>query len=384
MNNFVVCHYGEIALKGKNRKFFEEQLKENIKRTLKKGSFRLVKRISGRIIIELTNSSDQEEVKKALLNVFGLANFAFAIASGQNIKELQKIAFDILAQKRFKSFAVKTTRAEKGFALTSQEINEQLGAAILKKLKVQVDLTDPDIILFVEIVEKFAFLYTEKINGLGGLPVGVSGKAICLLSGGIDSPVAGFLAMKRGVKIIFAHFHAFPYVDKASVDKVKDIALVLSRFQGLSMVYCIPFGEIQKEVLLKTKEKLRVVLYRRLMLKIAQVIAQKEKASALVTGENIGQVASQTLPNLSVIEKAVSLPIIRPLITFDKQEIIEKAKKIGTFNLSVLPHQDCCSRFLPAHPETKAQLSEVMAEEKKLALKTLTNQALKKTEVIKL
>ncbi|MDP2951168.1 MAG: 7-cyano-7-deazaguanine synthase, partial [bacterium] len=206
---------------------------------------------------------------------------------------------------------------------------------------------------------------------------GVSGKAVSLLSGGIDSPVASFLAMKRGLSLVFVHFHALPFVDKASVEKVKELVKVLKKYQGNSKLYLVPFAEIQKEILLKTKEGLRVVLYRRLMFSIAQEIAKQEKAFGLITGENLGQVASQTIENIAVIESGLEMPVLRPLITYDKEEIIQKAKAIGTFELSIQEHQDCCSRFLPKHPETKANLKEVLSEEKKLKIKELTKSALK-------
>jgi len=215
---------------------------------------------------------------------------------------------------------------------------------------------------------------------LGGLPVGVSGKAISLLSGGIDSPVASFLAMKRGLNLIFLHFHALPYTDKASVEKVKKIVEILKKFQSKLKLYLIPFAKIQKEILLKTPSSLRVIFYRRMMLRIAEKIAEKEKVKAIITGENLGQVASQTLENLKVIEKATKLLVLRPLIGEDKLEIIEKAKKIGTYDISILPHQDCCSRFVPEHPETKANLEIVEKAERKLKVEDLIKKALTNLE----
>ncbi len=213
------------------------------------------------------------------------------------------------------------------------------------------------------------------------MPVGVSDKAVSLISGGIDSPVASFYAMKRGVELVYIHFHALPFVDKASVDKVKEIVKVLSVYQGQVKLYLVPFGEIQKHILTKTKDKLRVVLYRRFMMKIAESVAKKEKAKVLVTGENIGQVASQTLDNISAISNAVEIPILRPLGFFDKIEIIDKARQIKTYELSILPEQDCCSRFLPKFPEIRADLKEVLEQEKKLDVEKMVIQALKDTKI---
>jgi len=403
--DYVICHYGEIALKGKNRKFFEETLVKNIKLALKPTHFEFVKRISGRIIVKLKNLPIEQaglpagQVSTSLANVFGITYFSFAENCQPEIKEIEKKVFELLKDKKlapyracsgagFKTFKISTRRSEKKFPYTSQEINEKVGSFILKKFtpgtskksKVKVDLKNPEITCFIELVEKYAFLYLEKIKGLGGLPVGVSGKAISLLSGGIDSPVASFLAMKRGLNLIFLHFHALPYTDKASVEKVKKIVEILKKFQSKLKLYLVPFAEIQKEILLKTPSSLRVIFYRRMMLRIAEKIAEKEKVKAIITGENLGQVASQTLENLKVIEKATKLLVLRPLIGEDKLEIIEKAKKIGTYDISILPHQDCCSRFVPEHPETKANLEIVEKAERKLKVEDLIKKALTNLE----
>lgn len=392
--SWIICHYHEIALKGGNRKFFEEQLVRNIKNALKPAFFEFVRRISGRIIIKLTKigETEEKEIKESLKNVFSLAYFAFADSSEQKIEEIKKKALELLKNKKFtplrdksltgfRTFRISAQRSEKKFHLTSQEINEKIGKEICQKLKKQVDLENPDITCFIEIVENFAFLYTEKIKGPGGLPVGVSGKAVVLLSGGIDSPVAAFYVMKRGVKAIFVHFHSYPYTNKSSIEKVEKLISVLNKFQFNSKLYSVPFGDIQKEILLKTPAKLRVILYRRFMFRIAREIAEKEKALALVTGESIGQVASQTLENIRVVEEAVDLPVFRPLLGFDKEEIINKAKEIGTYEISILPYQDCCVRFLPVHPETKAKLPEVKSTEKKLNIKKLLKETAKDSSI---
>jgi len=397
--DYIICHYHEIGLKGKNRRFFEEKLIENIKRVLKASDFEFVKRISGRLIVKLTKTGNknQKEIKESLKNIFGIANFSFAETCPQKIKNIQEEALEILknpdttrlwrsygAGKKFKTFRITTQRSKKEFKLTSQQVNEKVGAYILKKLKLKVKLENPDITCFIEIVEKYAFLHLEKIKGLGGLPVTVSGKAVALLSGGIDSPVASFLAMKRGIKVIFVHFHAYPFTSAASIEKTKKLVKILSKFQGNSRLYLIPFGEIQKEILLKTPAKLRVIFYRRLMFRIAQEIARKEKALGIFTGESVGQVASQTLENIRAIEEAVSLPIYRPLIGQDKEEIISQAKKISTFDTSILPDQDCCSRFVPPHPETKAKLEEVIKIEKRLNIRKMTKEAIQKASLNKI
>ncbi|TFB08198.1 tRNA 4-thiouridine(8) synthase ThiI [Candidatus Atribacteria bacterium MT.SAG.1] len=404
--NFIICHYAEIGLKGKNRRFFEEGLIENIKKSFILNScdgLKNIKRISGRILIQISgrhlswlqamtgkdNRMEEDRVRQALKNVFGIAYFSFAVDCKQNIGEIKKKSFEILKNKKFKTFRIETKRAEKDFSLTSQQINQQTGEYVLRKLKAQnaklkVNLGNPDITCFIEIVEKYAFLYLEKIKGLGGLPVSVSGKAISLLSGGIDSPVASFYGMQRGIKIIFLHFTSYPFTEQASIEKVKKIVKILNKFQFQSKLYLIPFLNIQKEILLKTKAKLRVVLYRRFMFKIAEVLAKEERIKVLITGESVGQVASQTLENIKVIQEATKLLILRPLIGMDKEDIIKKGKDIGTFDISILPAQDCCQRFLPKHPETRANLKKVEEEEKKLDVEKLIKEAVKKLKVEKI
>lgn len=381
--NYIICHYHEIGLKGKNRKVFEEVLVKNIKQVIPPEYLNYVKRISGRILIELTKQGEgqQKKIIKSLKNIFGIAYFAFAVLVKQDIKSIQNKACQLLKKERFKTFKTETKRANKNFPLTSQEINEKIGAKICNTLNKKVDLKNPEITCFIEIVEKFAFIYLKKHKGPGGLPVGSSGKGILLLSGGIDSPVAAFYALKRGISLDFIHFHAQPYTNKASMEKVIELIKVLKKFQPIVKLYLVPFGEAQQEILLKTPDKLRVILYRRLMVRIAERIAQKEKAKALITGDSIGQVASQTLENLGVVQKAVNLPIIKPLACLDKEEIIQKAKEIGTYEISILPHQDCCARFLPKHPETKADLEKVKKAEKKLNIKKLIEGALKNTKI---
>lgn len=384
--DYIICHYSEIGLKGKNRKFFEEKLIENIKHTLPHDFFQFVKRISGRIIIKLTDKGEkaQIEIESTLKNVFGLAYFCFATETKQEIKSMQNMAIEIIKDKEFNSFRVSVKRSKKDFPLKSPEISRQIGGFLYERLNKAVDLTNPDLTVFIEIVEKYSFIYLKKYKGAGGLPVGTGGKAMCLLSGGIDSPVAAHSIIKRGAKLEFVHFHAYPYTNKSSIKKVEKLVKLLNKFQFHSILYLVPFAEIQKQIFLKTPSKLRVILYRRLMVRIAQEIANNKKILTLVTGENLGQVASQTMENISVIDHAIDLPVLRPLIGQDKEEIINKAKNIDTYEISILPDQDCCSRFLPKHPATKANLKEVEKAEKKLKIKKLVKDAIKNTEIQKI
>ena len=390
----VIVHYAEIALKGGNRKLFEEKLVENIKKSLtQKGIvFNSVKRIYGRLLIELPGTIPGESYRGSsparlvLQNIFGIAHFSFVEKCAKDIEKIKEKVLEVLSKKDFASFKVEAKRGDKNFALTSQQINEQVGEYILEegaKLlpNLKVDLHNPDVVLYIEITEKDVFLYTEKIKGPGGLPLGVSGKAVCLISGGIDSPVAAWYLMKRGVEIVFVHFFANQQGYEKSLEKVRDLLRALNAFQLNSKIYFAPFSDIQKEILLNTQADLRVVLYRRLMMRVSEEIGLKENAKALITGENVGQVASQTLDNMLVISQATTLPILRPLAGFDKIEIIAIAKKIGTYNISILPHLDCCSMFVPEHPAIKANLKEAQKQEKKLKIKKLITSALKNTTI---
>jgi len=387
-HNFIICHYAEIGLKGGNRKFFEEKLIENIKTSFIFNScdgVKKIKRISGRILIEIDDKAKEDKIRQALENVMGIAYFSFAVDCKQNIEEMKKESFEILKDKEFKTFRVETKRGEKDFPLTSQQINEQVGEYIFEKLnaqglKIRVNLKNPDITCFIEVVEKYAFLFLEKVKGLGGLPVGVSGKAISLLSGGIDSPVASFYGIRRGVQMIFLHF----YTNQKFLEKIKKNIKVLNKYQFKSELYLIPFLDIQKAIFQKTNPELGCILCRRFMFRIAEVLAEKKGVDVLFTGENIGQVASQTLANMRAIEEAINIPVLKPLIGMDKKDIIEKAEQIGTFDISILTEEFYCQKFLAKHPETKANLKRVLIEEEKIEVQKLIEQAIKKLKVEKI
>ena len=400
-NSYTIIRYGEIALKGKNRRFFEEKLVANIKEKLSRQlpeSFEFIRRISGRILIKTKGSIPNSKFQ--ILNyIFGIHSFSFASESSQDINKLKKDCWNLMKDKKFRTFRITAQRSNKNYPLTSQEINEQIGAYIVKKLEKKVhpvklrqghtrftgfnrvNLKNPDINCFIEIVEKYAFTYLEKIPGPGGMPVGTGGKALVLLSGGIDSPVAAYYLLKRGVEVDFIHFHSMPYTSPASVEKVKRLTDIINKFQSGSKIFLVPFADIQKEIMMKVPEKLRVIFYRRLMMKIAEEVARKENYLALITGESVGQVASQTLENMKVIEDAVKLPVLRPLCGFDKEEIINIARRIGTFEISILPHDDCCTRFVPKHPETRARMEEVKQAEKNLEVKKMIKEVMGKIEI---
>lgn len=383
--DYIICHYHEIALKEKNRKFFEGKLIKNIKNQINPIFWKSIQRISGRIIIKLSSQGikKQSSITASLQKIAGIAYFAFSTNSEQTILAIKNQALKILKQQKFQTFKILTKRSKKNFFLTSPEINQEIGAFIINKLNKRVDLKQPEITYFIEIVENFAFSYLKKIKGLGGLPVSTSGKAIVLLSGGIDSPVAVFYGLKRGIQTVFVHFHAYPYTNKQSIEKVEKIVKIFKQYQNIAKLYLVPFADIQKQILIYTPANLRIILYRRMMLRIAERIAQKEKALSLITGESLGQVASQTLENIKTIEDSVDILILRPLIGMDKEEIINKAKEIGTYKLSILPDQDCCSRFLPKNPKTKAKIKEVRIAEEKLNIIKLISETIKTTTIKK-
>ena len=384
----ILCHYAEVGLKLGNRRFFENWLMKNIKaalnRTIPDKKY-TVRRLYGRIIIELDDNltTSRKEITKALSSTFGIAYFAFARYVAQEIKGIREMTLAALQDKEFETFKIKTRRPDQRFLFTAQQVNEDVGAFILSKMDKTVQLKDPDITCYIDIVQGAVYIYTEKNPGPGGLPTGSNGKVVGLLSGGIDSPVASILAMKRGAAVTFVHFHSVPLTTEESIEKVKQITTVLSHYQSRIHLYLIALTPIQKEILVKTKEKYRIILYRRFMIRIAEIIARKEKARALVTGESLGQVASQTLENIAVIETVSSMPILRPLIGLDKQEIMDLAKGYGTYDISILPDQDCCSLFLPKNPATKAKKQFIEAEEENLAMENLVKEAIDSIDIIK-
>jgi len=288
------------------------------------------------------------------------------------------------AENKFKTFKIKTKRLNKSYSLNSPEINRKIGEYLLENtLNLKVKMKDQEYTLYLDILEKDkALIYSEKIKGPGGLPTGTAGNVISLVSSGFDSPVASYQIMKRGARIIFVHFHSYPQTNKASLNNVKKIVKILNQYQFKSILYLVPFLNIQKEIHLKCSPALKIILYRRLMIRMAEILAKKEGAKALVTGESLGQVASQTLENIQAINEASSLPILRPLVGTDKEDIINQARIIGTFEISSAPYEDCCSLFVPKHPETKAKLSDVLNEEKKIDLNEMINKALNKIEKI--
>jgi tRNA uracil 4-sulfurtransferase len=367
----VLIRYHEIALKKGNRQYFTELLKRNILASVKDLGTKEIRSLPARLLLTFKSDVNSALAAERIRGVFGVANFSLVERTSKDIDVLRSRILESIEASHFASFRIETQRGDKTFPLTSPEINRQLGAAVKQKSGARVDLTHPDVTITVEILSRDAFFGFDRIQGAGGLPVGASGRVMSLISGGIDSPVAAYRMMQRGCRVIFVHFHSAPYQDNTSQEKVRQLLAVLTRHQFLSRLYLVPFGEIQRQIVAAVARPLRVVLYRRMMLRIAEAIARKEKARALVTGESLGQVASQTLDNMAAIQQAARLPILRPLVGMDKQEIIDQARRVGTFDISSIPDQDCCQLFVPKHPATKARFADVEADESKFDVNEL-------------
>ena len=371
----VIVHYQEIALKGRNRPWFVARLARNLREAVKDLDVTAVRVLMGRIEVVLGPSADWPTIKGRLGAVFGVANFARA---GRAPLDVDAIAAEILRDldaTEPRSFRVSARRADKRFPLTSPQIEREVGGRIKEARGWKVDLSRPELTIHVEALTREAFYYFGKEPGAGGLPVGASGRVVCLLSGGIDSPVAAWRMMRRGCRVLFVHFHSYPILSRASQEKVRELARMLTQFQYRSRLLLVPFGELQQRVVLSVAPPLRVVIYRRLMMRIAERIAQQHRAQALVTGEVVGQVASQTLENLNAINEVVALPVLRPLIGMDKDEITAEAQRLGTYSISIIPDQDCCTLFTPRHPATKARKRDVVAAEAALSIEEMIGQA---------
>ena len=370
----VILRYHEIALKGRNRPFFVERLAVNGRRLLADLGGK-VHIMAGRLRVELPDGVRWEDAERRLGDLFGVANFSRAHETALDMAALQREATAAVAARGAASFRVTTRRSFKGFPLNSPQIDRELGAAIHVGTGIPVRLEDPDLTVYVEVLGDRILYSFERQAGPGGLPVGSSGRVVALLSGGIDSPVAAWRMMKRGCTVFPVHFHAFPLQDRTSIDKVTELARILTRYQLRLRLILVPFAEVQQTIVAACPAPLRVVLYRRFMVRIAEVLAARQRARALVTGESLGQVASQTLDNMNVIDEAARGLVLRPLVGMDKEEITQQARRVGTFGVSTLPDQDCCQLFVPKSPSTAATLEEVLRAESVLDIPGLVASA---------
>jgi thiamine biosynthesis protein ThiI len=371
----VIVHYQEIALKGKNRPWFVARLVRNLREAVADLDVREVRALMGRIEVLLGPTAQWPAVRDRLAGVFGIANFARARRAPLDVEVMAAEILRDLADVQAESFRVSARRADKRFPLTSPQIEREVGGRIKEARGWRVDLGNPRLTIHVEALTNEAFYFFGKERGPGGLPSGVSGRVVCLISGGIDSPVAAWRMMRRGCRVQFVHFHSYPILSRASQEKARELVRLLTRYQLHSRLLLVPFGEIQQRVVLTVPPPLRVVIYRRLMMRIAEAVARAQKAHALITGEVVGQVASQTLENLRQIEDVVQMPVLRPLIGMDKDEITAEAQRLGTYPISIIPDQDCCTLFTPRHPATRARRGDVERAEAGLAIDEIVSAA---------
>lgn len=383
MEKVIIVRYAEIHLKGKNRGYFERVFCVNLEKALK-GLRHELRRTSGRYLVAGFQDRDAEEICERIARVFGVHSYSLGYRVSNDLDSIFEAAK--IVSPRVGTFKVDTHRADKKYPMTSPELNAEIGAKLLEKFPaLKVDVREPQHVVYLDIREDGSALVFGKFEeGAGGMPVGTSSKGVLLISGGIDSPVAGYMMAKRGMEVEYLHFHSYPYTNEQAKDKVVELARILSRYTGGTSISTVKVTHIQEEIHKKCAAELNVTLLRRFMFRIAERVAKRKGAKCLITGESLGQVASQTIEGITSSNAVVTLPVLRPLIGFDKEEIIIRAKKIGTFETSVLPYEDCCTVFLPEFPAIKPKLSFIEEEETKLDIEALVNEALDSLERISL
>ncbi len=390
--NTIIIRSGEIALKGLNKPYFErilvEKIKQHTKVFLSKGPIE-INRNQGLIFLKASKEIPLDELIYEISKVFGIASVSHAIEMERDIDAIGDAAVtymnQLIKEKGIKTFKVEAKRSDKTYPITSPEIARIIGAKILVGCKVlKVDVHHPDCLLYVDVRGDHAYIYEEKIAAQGGLPLGTNGRGMLLLSGGIDSPVAGFMMAKRGMAIEAVHYHSYPYTSKRAQQKVERLAKILCQYVGKMKVHTVNLLPAQEEIARVCPEDEMTLLVRRFMMRIAQDLALQKDCGFLITGENLGQVASQTAEGLVVTDAAVNIPVLRPLIAFDKVDIIKKAQEIGTFETSIEPFEDCCTVFLPKHPSTRPKLDDILASEEKLNVEELTRVVMESKKVIEI
>ena len=385
MKEIILIKNGELALKGLNRSTFEDILIKNIRKRIKPlGEFEYRKEQSTISVVPMDDYIDMDEVSDRISRVFGIAAYSRALQVEKDMSVILQNTPDYLAEqlRNARTFKVEGKRSDKKFPLKSPEISAEVGGAILSKFPhLKVDVKNPDILVTIEIREKFAFIRGNQTKGAGGMPTGTAGKSAILISGGIDSPVAAYMMAKRGLVLNAIHFASPPYTSPQSEEKVHNLLRKVSRYSGNICLHTVGFTEIQEEIRDKCPEDLFTLIMRRFMMRISQRIAEKEECKALITGESLGQVASQTLNALACTDAVCEMPVFRPLIGLDKDEIIKVSRKIDTFEISIEPYEDCCTVFTPKHPKTKPQVSIIENAEKALDIEGLINRAVENTTI---
>ncbi len=373
----ILVHYHEIGLKGRNRARFEQILRRNLQAVVGDLAARPVERIASRLLVPLADPGSRHEALDRVTRVPGVSYAADALVTARDMREFEQAALEVMREAEpWEVFRVEARRSMTDYPISSQDVNVEVGSFLVDAFGRGVDLDHPDATCFIEIVQGDAYVYSRRVDGPGGLPVGSAGKVVALISSGIDSPVASWRIARRGAVVVGVHFSGAPVTDDSSERQVHEIAKVLQRSHAMARVYSVPFGSLQREISLEAPPALRVLLYRRLMVRVAEEIAEREGALALVTGESLGQVASQTLENITAVDDAASLPVLRPLSGDDKQDIIEQARAIGTYEISVAPGSDCCTLFMPRSPATHATVDEVRDGESGLDMERMVRDAL--------
>ena len=386
MSIVLLVRYAEIHLKGLNRPYFERMLVDRIKDSLAISDVKIV-REQGRVFIYDIPQDKIEIAIDKTCKVFGVHSVSPAYCVEKDWTAIKNKAVELMNEYASKEVTFKcfAKRSDKRFPMTSEQICRELGHELLEAYStLSVDVHHPEVKLTVEVRQEKTFIYTKEYKAVGGMPVGTNGKAMLLISGGIDSPVAGYMIAKRGVALSAVHFYSYPYTSERARDKVVELTRLVSDYAGEIDLYLVPFTEIQLTIYEKCPSSETTVLMRRLMMKIAEIIANKCGAQALITGESIGQVASQTMDSLACTDDAVSLPVFRPLIGFDKEEIVERAQQIGTFETSILPYEDCCTVFVPVHPVTRPKVEQLRKSESLVDSAPMIDKAIQSTEVVKI
>ena len=382
-----IVRCGEVALKGMNKPYFEKVLLERVRKAIECFDDAEARWIEGLMFVRVPASVPEDDVIAKCVRVFGVASVSPAVEAPKDIDEIGRLAAEmmqqIIAEEDVHTFKVKGKRADKSFAVESPEIGRIVGAIILKRCKVlNVNVHNPDVTITVDVRREAAYIFRDKIKGFGGLPLGTNGKGLILMSGGIDSPVAAFMMAKRGMNIEAVHFHSYPYTSQRAQKKVEDLVKVLAGYMGTVRMHVINLLPIQEQIVQNCPEDETTLLVRRFMMRIAEQIALKNHDMMLITGEDLGQVASQTAEALVVTDSVVSMPVMRPLIAMDKVDIMDKAREIGTYDISIQPYEDCCTVFLPKHPVTKPKLERIEKSESALDVKALVDAAVASEEVI--
>lgn len=387
--NIFIVRCGEVALKGMNKPYFERMLADRIRKNVKDFEGVDVRRHEGLIFVRADKKHDKEQLIRQISKVFGVASISPAVEAPSNLdaigEEAVKYMMELIETKGVKTFKVEAKRADKNFPVKSPEIGRIIGAKVLIGCKVlKVDVHNPDVHLFVDVRHDKSYIYQQKIAGFGGLPLGTNGKGMVLLSGGIDSPVAAWMMAKRGMVIEAVHFHSYPYTSQRAQEKVEDLARIVASYCGNFKLHVVNLLPIQEQIVQNCPEEETTILVRRFMMRIAEKLAQKNRAMMLITGENLGQVASQTAEALVVTDACVKMPVMRPLIAMDKIDIMDKAEEIGTFETSIQPYEDCCTVFLPKHPTTKPKLERIEESESHLDVDALVEAAVASAEIVQI